>query len=104
MVENHIPLEMCLTSNVHTRALESIDEHPIRHYLSCGCVVTLSTDSRLVDGTTVSDEYWLAHTRLGFTGTENDMLILNAFQSAFLPEAKKAELITQVQRELAEIT
>lgn len=104
VVENRIPLEMCLTSNLHTHAVESVDEHPIRHYLDCGCVVTLNTDSRLVDGTTLSDEYWLAHTRLGFTRSEIDMLILNAFQSAFLPEVEKVKLITEVRRELAEIT
>ena len=104
VVENRIPLEVCLTSNLHTHTVESVEEHPIRHYLDCGCVVTLNTDSRLVDGTTLSDEYWLAHTRLDITRPEIDMLIMNAFQSAFLPEVEKTTLVAQVRRELEEIT
>lgn len=101
--ERRVPLEMCLTSNVHTGTVRDVAEHPARRYLEQGCVVTLNTDSRLMDGITLSDEYWLAHTRLGLGRTEIDRLILNGFRSAFLPEAEKAALVERVTRELQEI-
>lgn len=101
--ERGIPLEMCLTSNVHTGTVRDVADHPARRYLEKGCVVTLNTDSRLMDGITLSDEYWLAATRLRCTRPEIDRLVLNAFRSAFLPAQEKASLLTRVTRELEEL-
>lgn len=100
--ERRIPLEMCLTSNLHSHAVPDLAQHPARRYFDAGCVVTLNTDGRLMDGVTLSDEYWVAHTRLGFTRPEIERLILNAFESAFLPPADKAALVKRVQQELQE--
>lgn len=100
VLEHRIPLEMCLSSNVHTRAVPDVRSHPARRYFNQGCVVTLNTDGRLMDGITLTDEYWLAHTELGFTRAEIDRLILNTFESAFLPEQEKADLLARVRREL----
>lgn len=101
--ERGIPLEMCLTSNLHTGVVRDVAEHPLRRYLERGCVVTLNTDSRLMDGITLSDEYWLAHTRLGLDRPQLERLILNAFHSAFLPDGDKERLLGRVARELEEI-
>jgi adenosine deaminase len=65
--------------------------------------VTLSTDGWLMCGTTLTDEYWLAHTALGFTRGEIDRMILNGFESAFLPWPEKQEMLTRVRIELAAI-
>ena len=53
-----------------------------------------------MDGITLTDEYWRAHTALGFTRAEIDRLILNAFESAFLPDDDKAALLRDVTTEL----
>lgn len=103
VAEQRIPLEVCLTSNLHTRTVPDLSIHPVRRYFDAGCVVTLNTDGRLMDGVTLTDEYWLAHTTLGFTRAEIDRLILNAFESAFLPPEDKAALVADVRRELEEI-
>ena len=55
----------------------------------------------LMAGVSLSDEYWLAHTDLGFTRTDIDRLILNGFESAFLPWPERVELLQQVRDELA---
>jgi adenosine deaminase len=49
----------------------------------------------------LSDEYWLAHTELGFSRTEIDQLILNGFESAFLAWPERRELVMRVREELA---
>ncbi len=100
VLEQGIPLEICLTSNLHTHTVRSIEDHPIKRYLDIGCVVTLNTDSRLMDGITLSGEYWLAHTKLGLDRSSIDRLILNTFQSAFLPDQEKAALLDRVRTEL----
>lgn len=103
IAEQGIPLEMCLSSNVHTNTVRSIAEHPARSYFERGCVVTLNTDGRLMDGVTLTDEYWLAHTELGFSREDLEQIILNSFRSAFLPADQKAELILSVEEELSSI-
>jgi len=94
-----IPLEICLTSNVQTRAVPSLETHPLRQYFDAGLVVTLNTDNRLISGTTLTDEYWLAHRHLGFDWSELKRMAEMSFESAFLPYAEKAELLASVRQE-----
>jgi adenosine deaminase len=100
VVARKIPLEMCLTSNVHTHAVARVAEHPFRRYLQQGVVVTLNTDGRLTDGITLTDEYFLAHAALGLTPEELARVVLNACESAFLPDYEKVALVSRVQSEL----
>jgi adenosine deaminase len=102
--ERQIPLEACITSNVHTGTVREVAAHPVKRYLDRGCLLTLNTDSRLMDGITLSDEYWLAHRALGLDRTELDRLVLNAARSAFLPEPEKRRLVERVTQELKETT
>ncbi len=98
--ERQIPLEACITSNVHTGTVREAAQHPLKRYLGLGCLLTLNTDSRLMDGITLSDEYWLAHQALGLERADLDRLILNAAQSAFLPDQEQQALVAQVATEL----
>ena len=100
VVERKIPLEMCLTSNLHTHAVPSLAEHPFRRYLDRGVVVTLNTDGRLMDGITLTDEYFVAQGALGLTKADLARVTLNACESAFLPEFEKVALVSRVQSEL----
>jgi adenosine deaminase len=100
VVARKIPLEMCLTSNVHTHVVASVAEHPFRRYFQQGVVVTLNTDGPLTDGITLTDEYYLAHVALGLSPDDLARVVLNACESAFLPEYDKVALVSRVQSEL----
>jgi adenosine deaminase len=102
VVQRRIPLEMCLTSNVHTHVVSTVAEHPFRRYFEQGVVVTLNTDGPLTDGITLTDEYYLAHAALGFGSADLTRVVLNACESAFLPEYEKVALVSRVQSELDE--
>ncbi|MGH7645463.1 MAG: adenosine deaminase [Gemmatimonadales bacterium] len=104
VVERKIPLEMCVTSNVHTRAVAAVADHPCKRYLDRGAVVTLNTDSRLMDGITLTDEYHLAHATLGLSREELGRVVLNACESAFLPDFEKVALVARVHSELEALT
>ncbi len=52
ILDRRIPLEMCLSSNVHTGAVRSMAEHPFKLYYDRGFRVTLNTDDRLMSDTT----------------------------------------------------
>ncbi len=100
VVARKIPLEMCLTSNVHTHVVASVAEHPFKRYFQQGVVVTLNTDGPLTDGITLTDEYFLAHAVLGLSPDDLARVVLNACESAFLPEYEKVALVSRVQSEL----
>jgi adenosine deaminase len=101
--DRRILIEANITSNVQTHAVRRASEHPVRAYFDAGLNVTLCTDGWLMAGVSLSDEYWLAHTDLGFSRVEIDQLILNGFAGAFLPWPERLELLSRVRDELADI-
>lgn len=101
--ENGVALEVCLTSNLHTHTVVDLTQHPIRRYFDEGCNVTINTDSRLMDNTDLTNEFWIAHTKLGFDRNEIERLILNSLESAFLPEDEISALVNDFRTEMEEI-
>jgi adenosine deaminase len=101
--DRRIPIEINLTSNLQTRVVACAAEHPVRRYFDAGLNVTLSTDSWLMSGVTLTDEYWLAHRQLGFTREEIDRMILNGFASSFLNWPERQALLASVRDELEAI-
>ncbi len=100
ILDFRIPIEICLTSNVQTRAVPSFEQHPVRMYYDRGIVLSLNTDNRLMSATTVTEEYWRAHQHLGFTWDELVDLSLMAFESAFLHWEEKRALVARVKEEI----
>jgi adenosine deaminase len=98
-----IAIEACLSSNVQTGAVPSIEAHPLPRWLEAGQRVTLCTDNWLMSDVTLSGEYALAQRAFGLSDAQVDTLILNGFQAAFLPEAEREMLVRQVRAELEAI-
>ena len=101
--DHRIPLEICLTSNLHTRAVPDIRSHPLDFYIDYGLRVTINTDNRTISNTTVTDEYMLVIDELGLDYPTVKYLILNGFKSAFLPYKERVRLINQTLKEIDEI-
>ena len=99
--DRRIALEICLTSNVQTRAAASYEQHPLREYYDRGMNVVLNTDNRLMSGTTLTDEYLHAATSLDFSFDELAEVALNGFRSAFLPWAERERLIDAARADIA---
>jgi len=101
--DRRIALEICLTSNVQTHAVESYQEHPLRQYFDRGVNVVLNTDNRLMSGTTLTDEYMHAASTLGFTFDELSQIALNGFASAFISWEDRERLIADAEAEIANL-
>ena len=101
--ERRIALEICLTSNVQTRAAQSYEVHPFRRYFDAGMNVVLNTDNRLMSGTTLTDEYVRAATYLDFTFEELARVALNGFESAFVSDDERAALVARARADIAVI-
>jgi len=98
--DHRIPLEICPSSNVQTRACADFASHPLPFYFSYGLRVTINTDNRLVTDTTVSKELLLCHQHYGFDLDDIKELIISGFKSAFLPYREKADLLKAINKEL----
>ena len=92
ILDRRIPLEMCLSSNVHTGAAESIETHPFPRYFSRKYRVTLNTDNTLMSATTLSRELHLACTTFGLDLDDLETLALNGAKSAFLHHKERLSL------------
>ncbi|HIT67192.1 MAG TPA: adenosine deaminase [Candidatus Merdisoma merdipullorum] len=98
--ERRIPLEMCPSSNVQTKAVPSLLEHPILEFLRKGLTVTVNTDNMTVSDTTVEREFGLLREELGMTQEEHRQLLLNATDAAFLTEEERWRLRDVLERVL----
>ncbi len=91
--DHRIPLEMCISSNVHTGAARSVATHPFRDYYDLDLRVTLNTDNRLISDTTMSREIAIACEAFDLTIYDLRKILINGFKSAFLPQARKKEIL-----------
>lgn len=101
LAERQIPLEVCPTSNVRTRAVSRIEEHPLPQLVQAGVLVTINSDDPPMFGTTLDNEYAVA-ARLLDVGPEGlAALARNAVTASFLAPAEQARLTGEIDAYLA---
>ncbi len=93
VLDHRIPIEVCLSSNVHTGATPSMAEHPFRFYMDRGFRVTLNTDNRLMSRTTMSAECAIAVEQFGCTLADLEKITINGMKSAFLHYDERVRII-----------
>lgn len=94
--DTRMPLEMCPTSNVHTGAVASIEEHPIKALADLRFRVTVNTDNRLMSDTTMTKEFDALCRTFDWDLDRLRWLTVNAMKSAFLPFDERLALINDV--------
>lgn len=99
--DHRIPMEVCLTSNIQTKAAPSFRKHPLKFYFDYGLRVTINTDNRLVSNTTVTKELHLAAKYADWNMNDLKTVIVAGFKSAFLPMRDKTIMLNMVNAELA---
>ncbi len=98
--DHRIPLEICLTSNIQTKAAASYETHPLKFYYDYGLRVTINTDNRLISQTTLTDELYLAAKYANWNMADLKNVIVSGFKSAFMPMREKAIMLSMVNAEL----
>ncbi len=93
--DTRVPLEMCPTSNVHTGAARSIEEHPIDLLRRLRFRVTVNTDNRLMSGITLSSEFATLSRAFDIGLDDMEWLTLNAMKSAFWPFDGRLQIINE---------
>lgn len=93
VIEKNILLEICPTSNIQTRCVNSYKEHPIKKLLKKGIPISINTDNRTVSNTTLTVEYEHLINELAFT--VEDIINTNkmAINHAFISNDEKYKLL-----------
>ena len=91
-----IPLEVCPTSNVRTRAVASLDEHPLATLVAAGVPVSINSDDPPMFGTSLDQEYAVAARLLGLDAHGVAGLARAAVQHSFLEPTGKAALLREI--------
>jgi aminodeoxyfutalosine deaminase len=102
LVEHRIPLEVCPTSNIATRAVDVLPNHPIRELHDAGVLVTVNSDDPPMFGTTLNREYEIAADLLDLDEAGIAALAKNAVQASFLADADKSALEAEIDAYAAE--
>ncbi len=87
--ERGVAFDMCPTSNLRTRAVPSLEEHPALRLLREGLLVTINTDDPGLFGIDLTHELELCRDELGFSPEDLRVATENALRVSFLPEDVK---------------
>lgn len=87
--EMGIFLEMCPTSNVQTKAVKNILDHPIVEFTKLDLPVTMNTDNRTVSNTTMSNELTLCTKNLHLTEEMYRKIYMNSIEATFATDEIK---------------
>jgi adenosine deaminase len=92
LADNHIPLEVCPTSNLRTGIYPSYQAHPVKALYEAGVPITINSDDPTFFHTTLVDEYAHVH-NMGVAEGDILEMLRNGFRYAFLPETEKARYL-----------
>ncbi|MCY7190822.1 adenosine deaminase [Streptococcus gallolyticus] len=95
-IEKGVTAELCLTSNLQTKAAKSLDEFPYLALKNAGAKITINTDNRTVSDTNLTKEYALFVKHFGVSVADFLAFNKNAIQASFTNEAQKAELLSKI--------
>ncbi|MEU6659873.1 adenosine deaminase [Streptomyces sp. NPDC046821] len=96
LAEHRIPLEVCPTSNIATRAVATLDEHPLKQFVDAGVLVTINSDDPPMFGTDLNNEYAVAARLLDLDERGLAALAKNAVYASFLDELGKARIAAEI--------
>jgi aminodeoxyfutalosine deaminase len=96
LTDTGIPLEVCPSSNVATRAVASLEEHPLAVFRDAGVTITINSDDPSMFGTSLNREYEIAAGLLDLdTGGVADLARV-AVRSSFAPDDLKVRLLAEI--------
>jgi aminodeoxyfutalosine deaminase len=96
LAEHRIALEVCPTSNVCTRAVPSLSEHPWRVLRDAGIAVTLNSDDPGMFDTSLTREFALAHDVFGVDRTGLADLVHTAVDVSYAPDDVKRRVRAEI--------
>ena len=99
--DHGITLEVCPTSNVCTRSVPSLADHPLPTLVAAGVPVTINSDDPPMFSTTLNREYAIAADLLGLGPDGVADLARAAVRASFLAEGGRDALLAEIDAYVA---
>jgi aminodeoxyfutalosine deaminase len=99
-----VVLEVCPTSNLATRAVERIEEHPLRAFVEAGVTVTINSDDPPMFATSLNNDYEVAAGLLDLDERGVADLARAAVDASFAPEDVRARIAAEIEAHVAAYT
>lgn len=96
ILDKRIPLEICLLSNLHTGAVDKLENHPFGILFKEKFRVTLNTDDRLMSNTSMTNEFLLAIKYFGLKLDDLEKITINSMKSAFIHYEERLKYIYNI--------
>ncbi|HET6859915.1 MAG TPA: adenosine deaminase [Streptomyces sp.] len=98
LVRDRVPLTLCPLSNVRLRAIDILEQHPLREMMAAGLLVTVNSDDPAYFGGYVGDTFHAVHEALGLGDEQLRELARNSFLASFLDhdEERRARYLAEV--------
>ena len=96
LVDGNIALEVCPTSNVRTRSVASLAEHPLPVLVAAGVPVTINSDDPPMFSTTLNNEYAIAADLLGLDRAGVADLARAGVRASFATESRRRAILTAI--------
>lgn len=96
-----IVLEVCPTSNIATRAVDRIEEHPLRDFVDAGVTVTINSDDPPMFATTLNQDYEVAAGLLDLDERGVADLARAAVAASYAPDDVKARIAAEIDAYVA---
>ncbi|MSW68626.1 MAG: adenosine deaminase [Actinobacteria bacterium] len=97
LAETGVVLEVCPTSNVATRAVDRIEDHPLRTFVDAGITVTINSDDPPMFATTLNNDYEVAAGLLDLDERGVADLARAAVDASFAPAEVKARIAAEIE-------
>ncbi|HTW17277.1 MAG TPA: adenosine deaminase [Nocardioides sp.] len=91
-----VPLEVCPSSNIATRAVATLEEHPIRAFRDAGVTISIGSDDPPMFGTTLNREYAIAADLLGLDEDGVADLARASVRSSFAPDDVRTRVLGEI--------
>lgn len=97
LAKTGVPLEVCPSSNIATRAVATLQEHPIRAFRDAGVTITVNSDDPPMFGTTLNREYEIVAELLDLDEAGVADLARAAVRASFADEAIKTRILDEIE-------
>ncbi len=101
LAETGIPLEVCPVSNVCTRVVDSLPDHPFPALDAAGVMVTVNSDDPPLFNTTLTNEFRVLADVWDYDADGIERIAANGLRAAFIPPAEKDAMLAAFAAECA---
>lgn len=101
LVREGVALTVCPLSNIKLRVFDRMEHHNLKTMLEQGVRVTINSDDPAYFGGYMDENFTAAQQALGLNKDQLGQISRNAFEASFVSEARRKELMFELERYLA---